>query len=57
MKEESTQKSKRMQLVIPEWLYIEIDKKAKKMGVNTSEAVREAIRAVSYTHLTLPTSP
>jgi metal-responsive CopG/Arc/MetJ family transcriptional regulator len=44
MKEESTQKSKRMQLVIPEWLYIEIDKKAKKMGVNTSEAVREAIR-------------
>jgi metal-responsive CopG/Arc/MetJ family transcriptional regulator len=44
MKEENSNKSKRMQLVIPEWLHTEIERKAKKMGVNTSEAVREAIR-------------
>jgi metal-responsive CopG/Arc/MetJ family transcriptional regulator len=44
MEQKQSTKSKRMQLVIPEWLHDEIAKKADKMGVNVSEAVREAIR-------------
>jgi hypothetical protein len=37
-------KSRRMQLVIPEWLHAELQKKADAMGINVSEAAREAIR-------------
>lgn len=42
--EKQSKKSKRMQLVIPEWLHTELSKKADDMGVNVSEALREAIR-------------
>ncbi len=41
---EKVTKSRRMQLVIPEWLHAELTKKADSMGVNVSEAAREAIR-------------
>jgi post-segregation antitoxin (ccd killing protein) len=38
------QKSKILNLVLPRWLYDELVIKAESMGINVSEAIREAIR-------------
>jgi metal-responsive CopG/Arc/MetJ family transcriptional regulator len=45
MKDKTDKKpSKRMQLVLPWWLADELEKKADELGMNLSEAVREAVR-------------